>query len=48
MTSKTKESECQHVDFVSCDCGCLVCSLCNLSMDSKDCEIGHKDGVINQ
>ena len=41
-----KESTCSHTDFASCNCGCLVCSICDEPVDSRECEIGHKDGVI--
>ena len=43
----TQQKTCPHIDFASCQCGCLVCSICNTPMDSRECEIGHKDGVLN-
>ena len=42
----TKDNECPHIDFLSCNCGCLVCSRCNAPMDSRECEIGHNDGIL--
>jgi len=38
--------ECEHFDFVSADCGCLICAICEKPMDSRECEIGHKDGIL--
>jgi len=46
MIDSSIGKECEHFDFVSADCGCLICAICEKPMDSRECEIGHKDGIL--